>query len=87
MTIRNDGPAVLARATLPVYGLDSGNEYFAPTTITGTLKSCKPLAWPRKLERGGKVTGCLVFTVPPKRRFTGVQVRTSDLKNPVTWTA
>ena len=84
-SIRNAGPAVLARADLPLYGLDSGDEYFPPTAVRGAIDSCKPLELPSKLDRGGAVKGCLVFTVPPKRNFTGVQVRTSDLENPVTW--
>lgn len=84
-SIRNDGPAVLAHADVPLYGLDSGDEYFPPTRVSGTVKSCKPLVLPDKLERGRTVKGCLVFTVPPGKTFKGVQVRTSDLENPITW--
>ncbi|UYM05770.1 hypothetical protein [Solicola gregarius] len=84
-SIRNAGPAVLAHADAPLYGLDSGDEYFPPTKITGTVKSCKPLVLPEKLEQGRTAKGCLVFTVPPGKAFKGVQVRTSDLENPITW--
>ena len=84
-SIRNAGPAVLSDAAVPLYGLDSGDEYFERTRVNGGIDGCKPLDMSAKVATGKTVEGCLVFTVPPDKQFQGVQVRTSNLNQPVTW--
>lgn len=84
-SIRNAGPAVLARAAVPLYGLDSANSYFEPVEVSGAVKGCKPLTLGAHVKPGTVRSGCLVFAVPPKRTFKGVQVRTTDLNQPVSW--
>lgn len=84
-SVRNAGPAALTNATVPLYGLDSRDSYFAPVEVTGGVDGCKPLRLSGKLPPGSVSKGCLVFAVPPKRTFKAVQVRTSDLNDPVTW--
>lgn len=84
-SVRNDGPAALADAAVPLYGLDSGDSYFRPLDVTGPVGGCAPLRLDDNLAPGSVSKGCLVFAVPPKRTFKAVQVRTSDLSRPVTW--
>ncbi|MDN5852597.1 MAG: hypothetical protein L0K86_07090 [Actinomycetia bacterium] len=84
-SIRNAGPAVIAGAAVPLYGVDSANSYFKPVDVRGTVHGCKPLRLGNHVKPGTVSKGCLVFAVPPKRTFKGVQVRTSDLNQPVTW--
>ncbi|HLR85282.1 MAG TPA: hypothetical protein VK059_10040 [Nocardioidaceae bacterium] len=84
-SVRNAGPAVLAGGAVPLYGLDSGNSYFKPVEMRDSVGGCKPLRLDDHVKPGAVREGCLVFTVPPKRTFKGVQVRTSDLNRPVSW--
>lgn len=84
-SLRNGGPAVLVDAAVPLYGLDSGDSYFRPVDVRGQVDGCKPLRLEGKIAKGEGSKGCLVFAVPPDRTFKSVQVRTSDLSQPVSW--
>lgn len=84
-SIRNEGPATLEPATVPLYALDGSGGEAESVELVRTPDGCRQLAVDERLASGGTEHGCLLFTVPADAGFGGVQVRTSELNRPVTW--
>lgn len=83
--VRNEGPGGLGGAAVPLYGLDSNDTFFAPTTLVGEFDKCPGGALPKKFKPGDKARRCLVFLVPKGAKLEAVQVRTESLAEPVSW--
>lgn len=84
-SIRNDGPATLPAAAVPLYADAGGEDRIEASDVATMPDGCKQLATDVRLAPGGSERGCLLFAVPPNAEFQGIQVRTKGLNRPVTW--
>jgi hypothetical protein len=84
--VRNDGPDPLGGVGVPVYGFDTTRTYFPPTRFAGEpFAKCPGGTLPKKFGAGATWKGCFLLLVPKGQRLQSVQVRTSDLVQPVSW--
>ncbi|MCD9198523.1 hypothetical protein [Aeromicrobium wangtongii] len=85
-TVKNDGPAGLGGAALPLYALDSSNTNLPANEIVGTFKPCPSPTLPASFLPGATADVCLVYLVPEGRIVTSVSLQTGTTQDAIAWT-
>ena len=86
VTVKNDGPAGLGGAALPIYSHDSTNTIFPPNELVGDFPPCPTPALPTTFLPGASADLCLVYLVPKGKALQSVDLQTGSAKDAITWT-
>lgn len=84
-TVRNDGPAGLGGAALPIFAHDDSNTNIPANPIVGTFKPCQPGKLPSSFLPGSRTRICLVYLVPKGRRLQTIVLQPGETKDAVGW--
>lgn len=84
-TLRNEGPAGLGGAPVPLYAHDSANEITPPADIVGNFTPCENRVLPESLLPTEAADVCLVFLVPDGRTLTSIDLLTTDMDEAISW--
>jgi hypothetical protein len=85
VSVRNDGPAGLGGAALPIFALDSTNTNLPANDIVGTFKPCPTSTLPESFLPAATAEVCLVYLVPEGRTLTSISLQTGATKDAVSW--
>lgn len=83
--VRNEGPAGLGGAALPIFVRDDSNTQLPANDIVGTFKPCPRATLPRTFLPGASARLCLVYLVPKGRSLVSVDLRTGAATDSITW--
>lgn len=86
VTVKNEGPAGLGGAALPLYAHDNSNTIFPPNELVGVFPPCPTPALPATFLPGASANLCLVFLVPKGKALQSVDLQTGSAKDAITWT-
>ncbi len=86
VTVKNEGPAGLGGAALPIYAHDSSNTIFPPNELVGDFPPCPTPALPATFLPGSSADLCLVYLVPKGQALQSVDLQTGSAKDAITWT-
>lgn len=86
VTVKNEGPAGLGGAALPIYAHDSSNTIFPPNELVGKFKPCPNPSLPKTFLPGSSADLCLVYLVPKGKALQSVDLQTGSAKDAITWT-
>ncbi|MBK5218141.1 MAG: hypothetical protein JJE02_11200 [Propionibacteriales bacterium] len=84
-TIRNEGPAGLGGAPVPLYVHDSSDAISPPNEIVGNFEPCQNRSLPKSLLPKGSAKVCLVYLVPENTKLVSIDLQTADMDEPVSW--
>lgn len=83
--VKNEGPAGLGGAALPIYAVDSTTTNLPPNDIVGTFKPCPNPTLPESFLPGATADLCLVYLIPEGRKLTAVRLQTGSTADAITW--
>jgi hypothetical protein len=86
VTVKNEGPAGLGGAALPIFAHDSSNTNLPANQIVGTFKPCPNPTLPKSFLPGATARLCLVYLVPKGKALQSVDLQTGSTKDAITWT-
>ena len=86
VTVKNEGPAGLGGAALPIFAHDSSNTNLPANQIVGSFKPCKNSTLPKSFLPGATAKLCLVYLVPKGKALVSVDLQTGSAKDAITWT-
>lgn len=86
VTVKNEGPAGLGGAALPIFAHDSSNTNLPANDIVGTFKPCRNSTLPKSFLPGATAKLCLVYLVPKGKALQSVDLQTGSTKDAITWT-
>ncbi|VXB25936.1 conserved exported hypothetical protein [Aeromicrobium sp. 9AM] len=86
ITVKNEGPAGLGGAALPIYAHDSSNTNLPANQIVGTFNPCPRPTLPKTFLPGSTAKLCLVYLVPKGKALQSVDLQTGSAKDAITWT-
>lgn len=86
LTVKNEGPAGLGGAALPIFAHDSSNTNLPANQIVGNFKPCKNSTLPKSFLPGATAKLCLVYLVPKGKALVSVDLQTGSTKDAITWT-
>ena len=86
VTVKNEGPAGLGGAALPIYAHDNSNTIFPPNELVGEFPPCPTPALPATFLPGSSAKLCLVYLVPKGKALQSVDLQTGSAKDAITWT-
>lgn len=86
VTVKNEGPAGLGGAALPIFAHDNTNTIFPPNELVGTFKPCPSPSLPKSFLPGSTANLCLVFLVPKGKALQSVDLQTGSSADAITWT-
>ena len=86
VTVKNEGPAGLGGAALPIFAHDSSNTNLPANDIVGTFKPCSNSKLPTSFLPGATAKLCLVYLVPKGKALQSVDLQTGSSKDAITWT-
>lgn len=86
VTVKNEGPAGLGGAALPIYSHDSSNTIRDANQLVGDFKPCPNPALPKTFLPGSSADVCLVYLVPEGKALQSVDLQTGSAKDAITWT-
>lgn len=87
VNVRNEGPAGLGGAALPIYAFDSTSTNLPANDIVGTFKPCPTPKLPDSFLPGAAADVCLVYLVPEGRTLTSVNLQTGSTQDAIRWTS
>lgn len=85
-TVKNDGPAGLGGAAMPMFARDSSSADIPANDIVGTFKPCPASTLPPSFLPGASADLCFVYLLPKGRTLTSVTLQTGTRQGAVTWT-
>lgn len=85
VTVKNEGPAGLGGAALPIFAHDSSNTNLPANDIVGTFKPCRNSTLPKSFLPGATAKLCLVYLVPKGKALQSVDLQTGSTKDAITW--
>ncbi len=86
VTVKNEGPAGLGGAALPIYSHDSSNTIRQANELVGNFAPCPNPALPESFLPGASADLCLVYLVPKGKALQSVDLQTGSAKDAITWT-
>lgn len=86
VTVKNEGPAGLGGAALPIFAHDSSNTNLPANEIVGTFKPCPSSPLPKSFLPGATAKLCLVYLVAKGTALQSVSLQTGSTKDAITWT-
>ena len=87
VSVRNDGPAGLGGAALPIFAFDSTGTNLPANDIVGSFAPCPTPTLPESFLPGGTADVCLVYLLPEGRTLTSVNLQTGTTKDAIRWTS
>ncbi|MBC7632724.1 hypothetical protein [Aeromicrobium sp.] len=85
LAVKNEGPAGLGGAALPMFAHDSTDTIFPPNELVGTFKPCRNPTVPASFLPGATAQLCLVFLVPKGKALQSVDLQTGSAKTAISW--
>lgn len=85
VTVKNEGPAGLGGAALPIFAHDSSNTNLPANQIVGSFKPCRNSTLPKSFLPGATAKMCLVYLVPKGKALQSVALQTGSTKDAITW--
>jgi hypothetical protein len=85
VSVKNEGPAGLGGAALPVFALDSSATSVPANQIVGTFKPCQNPTLPDSFLPGATADVCLVYLLPEGRTLTSVNLQTGAAEDAISW--
>lgn len=85
-TVRNEGPSGLGGAAVPLYAHDSSNTIMPPNDIVGEFAPCPNRDLPASLLRGEEAEVCLVYLIADGATLVSIDLQTTELETPISWT-
>ncbi len=85
VTVKNEGPAGLGGAALPLYAHDSSNTIFPPNELVGTFDPCPRSTMPKSFLPGATAKLCLVYLVPKGKALQSVDLQTGSARDAISW--
>ena len=85
VNVRNEGPAGLGGAALPIYAFDSTSTNLPANDIVGRFKPCPTPRLPDSFLPGAAADVCLVYLVPEGRTLTSVNLQTGSTRDAIRW--
>ena len=85
-TVKNDGPAGLGGAAMPLLALDSTGTGVPASDIVGTFTPCPTPTLPESFLPGASADLCLVDLLPEGRTLASVTLQTGTPKDAISWT-
>lgn len=85
VAVKNEGPAGLGGAALPIFAHDSSNTNLPANDIVGSFKPCRNATLPESFLPGANAKLCLVFLVPKGKALQSVDLQTGSTKDAITW--
>jgi hypothetical protein len=85
VTVRNDGPAGLGGAALPLFALDSTTTNVPANDIVGTFKPCPTRSLPASFLPGATADLCLVYLLPEGRTLTSINLQPGTTQDAISW--
>jgi hypothetical protein len=86
LSVRNEGPAGLGGAALPLYVVDSTDANLPANDIVGEFEPCPTPTLPASFLPGATASVCLVYLVPDGRKLAAVSLQTGTVQDAVRWT-
>ncbi len=86
VAVKNEGPAGLGGAALPIFAHDSSNTNLPANDIVGTFKPCSNSTLPKSFLPGATAKLCLVYLVPKGKALQSVDLQTGSSQDAITWT-
>jgi hypothetical protein len=86
VAVKNEGPAGLGGAALPIFAHDSSNTNLPANDIVGSFKPCRNSTLPKSFLPGATAKLCLVYLVPKGKALQSVDLQTGSTKDAITWT-
>jgi hypothetical protein len=84
-TIKNEGPAGLGGASLPLYAHDDANTNIPANPIVGAFKPCQPSKLPSSFLPDASAKVCLVYLVPKGHKLDSVVLQPGTTEDAVSW--
>jgi hypothetical protein len=85
VNVKNEGPAGLGGAALPIFARDSTNTNLPASDIVGTFKPCPTPTVPASFLPGAVADVCLVYLVPEGRTLKAITLQTGTTEDAITW--
>lgn len=85
-TVKNEGPAGLGGATLPLYLHSSANTVYPPNELVGTFKPCPTATLPKSFLPSAAAKVCLVYLVPKGQKLESIDLQPAEAKDAVHFT-
>lgn len=85
VNVRNDGPAGLGGAALPIFAFDSTSTNLPANDIVGTFTPCPTPTLPASFLPGATADVCLVYLVPEGRTLTSINLQTGSTADAIRW--
>jgi len=86
INVKNEGPAGLGGAALPIYAFDSTSTNLPANDIVGTFKPCQTPTLPESFLPGAVADICLVYLIPEGRTLTSINLQTGSTADAIRWT-
>ncbi|MCW2769138.1 MAG: hypothetical protein JWR27_571 [Aeromicrobium sp.] len=84
-TVRNEGPAGLGGATLPIYAHDDANTNIPANPIVGSFEPCQPTKLPASFLPDATAKVCLVYLIPKGQKLESVVLRPGTTQDAISW--
>lgn len=85
VNVKNEGPAGLGGAALPIYAHDDSFTNLPASDIVGQFKPCPRSTVPDTFEPGAAADICLVYLVPEGRTLSKIILQTGKTKDAIAW--
>ncbi|AWB92835.1 hypothetical protein C3E78_11825 [Aeromicrobium chenweiae] len=83
--VKNEGPAGLGGAAVPIFAHDDSNTQLPANDIVGTFKPCPRSTLPKSFLPGASANLCLVYLLPRGRKLVSIDLQPGSAKDAVTW--
>ncbi|RYJ07423.1 MAG: hypothetical protein EON52_01355 [Actinomycetales bacterium] len=84
--MKNQGPAGLGGATVPLYLHSNANTVYPPNELVGTFKPCPDATLPKSFLPEASAKVCLVYLVPKGQKLESIDLQPADAKDAVRFT-
>lgn len=85
-TVKNQGPAGLGGATVPLYLHTSANTVYPPNELVGTFKPCPTATLPKSFLPSASAKVCLVYLVPRGQKLQSIDLQPAEAKDAIHFT-
>ena len=82
-SVKNEGPAGLGGASVPLYLHSDANTVYPPNELVGTFKPCPTSRLPKSFLPGRSANVCLVFLLPRGQRLESIDLQPAGAKDAV----
>lgn len=84
-TVKNEGPAGLGGAVVPLYSHDSSDALSPPNELVGNFAPCPGGSLPKSFLPGSTAKVCLVYLIQPGATLVSLDLKAQDQKDAISW--